>query len=130
MGAVFTSAARAQTTQAQAAADWDHTDPGTLADHPSAPLPGYQIIEITITGDSAGAGKKLKPSSSTSGCSLISCASWGNDHPVTLYTRANRARAIDGQGRHQEAERLLRELITQQHQDMVSQRNRIKMIKD
>ncbi len=54
------STAQAQTTQAQAAADWDHTDPGTLADHPSAPLPGYQIIEITITGDSPGAGKKLK----------------------------------------------------------------------
>jgi CIC family chloride channel protein len=51
---------QAQTTQAQAAADWDHADPSTLAQHPSAPLPGYQIIEVTITADSPAAGKKLK----------------------------------------------------------------------
>jgi chloride channel protein, CIC family len=50
----------AETTQAQLAADWDHVDPGTLAQHPPAPLRGYQIIEITITGESPAAGKKLK----------------------------------------------------------------------
>jgi chloride channel protein, CIC family len=51
---------QAETAQAQAAADWDHPDPGTLAQHPSAPLPGYRIAEVTITGDSPDAGKKLK----------------------------------------------------------------------
>jgi CIC family chloride channel protein len=50
---------QAEITQAQAAADWDHPDPGTLAQHPSAPLPGYQIIEITVPAGSPAAGKKL-----------------------------------------------------------------------
>ena len=27
--------------------------------HPPVPLPGYQVIEITVTGDSAAAGRKL-----------------------------------------------------------------------
>jgi len=54
------STAQATTTQAQAAAEWDHADPGTTAQHPSVPLAGYQIIEITISGDSPIAGKKIK----------------------------------------------------------------------
>jgi chloride channel protein, CIC family len=53
------TAARAETTQAQAAADWDHADPGTLAQHPPTPLPGYQFTEIAVTADSPAAGRKL-----------------------------------------------------------------------
>jgi chloride channel protein, CIC family len=48
------------TAQTQSAADWDHADPDSPLRHPPAPLPGYQVIEITITGDSPGAGQKLK----------------------------------------------------------------------
>lgn len=44
---------------AQAAADWDHDTPASSAAHPSAPLPGYQLIEITITGSSPAAGQKV-----------------------------------------------------------------------
>jgi chloride channel protein, CIC family len=53
------STARVQAAQAQTAADWDHTDPGTLPEHPPTPLPGYQVIEITITPDSPAAGRTL-----------------------------------------------------------------------
>ncbi len=61
--------AQAETQQAQASADWDHADPGTLPQHPPNPLPGYQLTEITVAADSPGAGRKMGdltwPSAST-----------------------------------------------------------------
>jgi chloride channel protein, CIC family len=45
--------------QAQAAADQEHHDAEAMLQHPTAPLPGYQVIEITVTGDSPAAGRKL-----------------------------------------------------------------------
>ena len=51
--------AQAQTRQAQAAASWDHADPGSLPQHPPTPLPGYQLSEITITAGSPAAGRTL-----------------------------------------------------------------------
>ena len=51
--------AQAQTARAQAAADWDHRDAEDVLQHPPAPLPGYQVIEITVSGDSQAAGRKL-----------------------------------------------------------------------
>ncbi len=50
--------AQAQTQQAQVSADWEHAEPGTLQ-HPPTPLPGYQFVEITVTGGSPAAGRKL-----------------------------------------------------------------------
>ena len=50
---------QAAATQAQAAADWEHADAEAMLAHPPVPLPGYQVIEITVTGDSAAAGRKL-----------------------------------------------------------------------
>jgi chloride channel protein, CIC family len=47
------------TVRAQAAADWEHHDGEAMLQHPPAPLPGYQVIEITVSGDSAAAGRKL-----------------------------------------------------------------------
>jgi chloride channel protein, CIC family len=47
------------TAQAQAAADWDHADPDQLAQDAPNPLPGYQLVEITITSGSPAAGRKL-----------------------------------------------------------------------
>jgi hypothetical protein len=44
---------------AQAAADQEHEDLESVAGHPSAPLPGYYVAEITIAGDSPAAGRKL-----------------------------------------------------------------------
>jgi CIC family chloride channel protein len=51
--------AQAQTQQTQAAADWDHTDPGALPQEPPTPLPGYQLTEITIPAGSPAAGRTL-----------------------------------------------------------------------
>jgi CIC family chloride channel protein len=51
---------RDRVVQAQAAAGWDQEDPASAAAHPSAPLPGYQLIEITITSGSPVAGQKLR----------------------------------------------------------------------
>jgi CIC family chloride channel protein len=50
---------QADTIQAQAAADWEHGDAEAVIEHPTAPLAGYQVIEITVTGDSPAAGRKL-----------------------------------------------------------------------
>ncbi|HEY3878609.1 MAG TPA: TrkA C-terminal domain-containing protein [Trebonia sp.] len=53
------TSSQADTIQAQAAADWEHGDAEAVTGHPTAPLPGYQVIEITVTGDSPAAGRKL-----------------------------------------------------------------------
>jgi TrkA-C domain len=50
---------KAQTAQAQASADRDDADQGTLPQNPPTPLPGYQITEIAITAGSPAAGRKL-----------------------------------------------------------------------
>jgi chloride channel protein, CIC family len=54
------SASQAETTQAQVTADWEHGDPQSLLRHPPTPLPGYRLIEITVTADSPGIGRKLQ----------------------------------------------------------------------
>ena len=57
------------TARAQLAADWDHADPDSAREHPPTPLPGYQLVEITIASDSPASGRKLGdvtwPSAST-----------------------------------------------------------------
>ena len=53
------SGTQSETTQAQAAADWDHGDGEAMLSRPPVPLPGYQVVEVTITAESPGAGRKL-----------------------------------------------------------------------
>jgi CIC family chloride channel protein len=53
------SGAHGEATQAQADAAQDHRDTQDMLAHPPVPLPGYQVIEITITDDSPAAGRKL-----------------------------------------------------------------------
>jgi CIC family chloride channel protein len=53
------SSAREEAAHAQAAADWEYEEPASAA-RPPAPLPGYQVIEITITDGSPAAERKLK----------------------------------------------------------------------
>jgi len=48
-----------EASHAQAAADGEPDDPRAMLEHPSVPLPGYYIAEITITGNSPAAGRKL-----------------------------------------------------------------------
>ncbi len=50
------TAVQAPTEPAQVSPGWDDADPGT---HPPAPLPGYQVAEITITAGSPAAGRPL-----------------------------------------------------------------------
>jgi hypothetical protein len=50
---------QATAVQARAAADPEHGDAETMLAHPPVPLPSYQVLEITVTGDSAAAGRKL-----------------------------------------------------------------------
>jgi CIC family chloride channel protein len=63
---------QADTIQAQAAADWEHHDAQAVTGHPTAPLPGYQVIEITITGDSPAVGRKLGDLAWPSASTLVS----------------------------------------------------------
>ena len=49
----------AETAHAQAAADGEPRRRAGRARHPPVPLPGYYVAEITITGDSPPAGRKL-----------------------------------------------------------------------
>jgi chloride channel protein, CIC family len=49
----------AETAHAQAAADGEPDDARAMLEHPSVPLPGYHVAEITITGNSPAAGQKL-----------------------------------------------------------------------
>ncbi len=49
----------AETALAQAAADGEPDDAQAMLEHPTVPLPGYYVAEITITGDSPAAGRKL-----------------------------------------------------------------------
>jgi chloride channel protein, CIC family len=53
------SGAHGEAAHAQAAADGDHGDTEDMLGHPPDPLPGYQLIEITVTEDSPAAGRKL-----------------------------------------------------------------------
>ena len=48
-----------ETAHAQPAADEEPDDPQALLEHPSVPLPGYYVAEITITGNSSAARRKL-----------------------------------------------------------------------
>ena len=50
---------QAPAVRAQAAADWEHGDAEAMLAHPPVPLPGYEVIEFTVTGDSPAAGRKL-----------------------------------------------------------------------
>jgi CIC family chloride channel protein len=53
------SAGQAEAVQAQAAADWDHADKMPPLREPPAPLPGYRVIELTVTAGSPAAGASL-----------------------------------------------------------------------
>ncbi|MGO9217691.1 MAG: chloride channel protein [Streptosporangiaceae bacterium] len=52
-------ASRQQAPEAQLTAEWARGDPESALREPPTPLPGYQILEITIPGDSAAAGQPL-----------------------------------------------------------------------
>ncbi|MGE5291553.1 MAG: TrkA C-terminal domain-containing protein [Micromonosporaceae bacterium] len=50
---------QAQTRQAQLAAEWAWADPQAALREPSTPLPGYQILEITVPDRSPAVGQRL-----------------------------------------------------------------------
>jgi chloride channel protein, CIC family len=52
-------AAAAQDRRGQLAADWAQPDPEAAVSTPPAPLAGYRVVDIVISGDSPAAGQKL-----------------------------------------------------------------------
>jgi CIC family chloride channel protein len=50
---------RLQTTRGQLAADWALPDPQVSLREPPTPLPGYQILEVTLRDDFPAAGSTL-----------------------------------------------------------------------
>ena len=53
------SSPAADGAQAQPGADGDHSDQAASQHQPPAPLPGYQVIEVTVTDGSPTAGERL-----------------------------------------------------------------------
>jgi len=49
-----------RTTPAEAGTGPDHGDQASPPREPPAPLPGYEVIEITVSGDSPAAGRELR----------------------------------------------------------------------
>jgi CIC family chloride channel protein len=50
---------QAEAVKAQASADRDHNDAAAVLRHPPARLAGYEVAEITVTGNSPAVGRKL-----------------------------------------------------------------------
>jgi CIC family chloride channel protein len=61
---------QAQAAQAQLAADWALPDPETALREPPTPLPGYQMLEISVADGSPAAGTALKAIAWPPGCTL------------------------------------------------------------
>ena len=66
------STARTETARAQLAADWGHQDLEPSLREPPAPLPGYQVAEITIAAVSPAAGQRLEDVAWPPGCTPVS----------------------------------------------------------
>jgi CIC family chloride channel protein len=73
----------AETPHAQAAADEEPDDAQATLEHPPAPLPGCHIAEITITGDSPPAGRKLGDVSWPLAGIPVSVLRAGSVHPAS-----------------------------------------------
>jgi CIC family chloride channel protein len=50
---------RQQAPEAQIAAEWALSDPGSALREAPAPLPGYQVLEVTVPEDSSAVGQPL-----------------------------------------------------------------------
>jgi CIC family chloride channel protein len=59
---------QAQAAQAQLAADWALPDPKAALREPPTPLPGYQMLEISVEEDSPAAGTTLSAIAWPPGC--------------------------------------------------------------
>ena len=92
---------QAQATQAQLAADWALPDPETALREPPTPLPGYQMLEISVANGSPAAGATLGAIAWPPGCTPVAIvhgramrdpdpemtlSSRGPDHPAHKRT--------------------------------------------
>jgi CIC family chloride channel protein len=66
------STSRAAVTRAQLAAEWARPAPKAALREPPDPLPGYQLLEITVTPGSPAAGQKLGATTWPAGCIPVS----------------------------------------------------------
>ena len=76
------STARTETARAQLAADWGHADLESSLREPPAPLPGYQVAEITIAAGSPAAGQRLADVAWPPGCTPVSVLRGGRLRPA------------------------------------------------
>jgi hypothetical protein len=60
----------------------EHDDARAALEQPPAPLPGYYVAEITITGDSPSAGRKLGDVSRPPASIPVSVLRAGSLHPA------------------------------------------------
>jgi CIC family chloride channel protein len=72
----------AETAHAAATADGEHYDAQAMLEHPSAPLPGYYVAEVTITGDSPPADRQLGEVSWPLAGIAVSVLRAGSLHPA------------------------------------------------
>jgi chloride channel protein, CIC family len=79
--ALYVAGGQAPAVRAQAAADPEHNDAEAMLQDPPAPLPGYQVIEVTIPGDSPAAGQKLGELPWPPSATLVSVLSGGRLRP-------------------------------------------------
>ncbi len=77
------STARTETARAQLAADWGHQDLEPSLREPPAPLPGYQVAEITIAAVSPAAGQRLEDVAWPPGCTPVSVLRAGRLCPAS-----------------------------------------------
>ena len=80
------STARTETARAQLAADWGHADLESSLREPPAPLPGYQVAEITIAAGSPAAGQRLADVAWPPGCTPVSVLRGGRLRPARPAT--------------------------------------------
>jgi CIC family chloride channel protein len=100
-----------QAPEGELAAEWALADPQSALREPPTPLPGYQVLEISIPGDSPAAGQALGSLTWPAGWTPVSVAhhrQLGNPDPELILSPGDRinllvpspprlATAVDGQ---------------------------------
>jgi hypothetical protein len=90
-------ASRQQAPEAQLTAEWALSDPESARREPPAPLPGYQILEITIPDGSSAVGQALGAITWPHGWTPVSLAHGsqpGNPGPERILSAGDRIKLL------------------------------------
>jgi CIC family chloride channel protein len=93
----LTDPSRQQAPEAQLTAEWALSDPESARDEPPAPLPGYQILEITIPDGSSAVGQPLGAITWPHGWTPVSLARGsqpGNPGPERILSAGDRIKLL------------------------------------